>query len=676
MYLSKIRIQNFKVFEDVTIMFNSDLNVLTGANNSGKSTVLEAISLWNSCFYRLINRVDRAIKSKEQTLASPGDYKLGYVTGRSIYAPQSASKSYFEKKDIIAVRSASHEDIHYWGNTRNRIMITATFRNHRENVPDLDIPFTIEAQAGGNYAISFPIAKDYDYRAFNSFFEQLPNPFNVIYASPIALLRGQESYKTVPQIKERVAAQSSFLVLRNRLWRLFFRSQVNIKEDFLKDLALVLNNNTFEIDIKFDSDVSVHSLVSCKINTNRNGYLTEISLVGSGTLQIIEILLAIYEDKYELNLVLLDEPDSHIHRDIQKRLISYLTTRSLGNQLIVTTHNESLIRITRPEHLFHLAGNEQSSYQPIVSQAVDSRKVGWQPTQRIKILESLGNESGYDLLNAIEADAVVLVEGKNDALYIQKIIDLKYRNFKFSNLMYWAFDGVNSIFKELAHYKKLFQSLKNKSSVWGKSVLVFDRDYLTDSERNNLQTAIQLTGNNDMGIPTYIWNAYTIEATILTDQSQLERLLFRFFQQKASQKGFTLPELSVVLQEEITTLVDNLSQRITMVANDGSLYNQRINMKNNIALATHETVFDGELGRLVPNYTNEINDKLLRYDIASFAKKEDVHQLVANTFTRLTNQEMFADNINKYFLDLLSCAEPPIWFHEWDNVVRLIEQRL
>lgn len=41
--------------------------------------------------------------------------------------------------------------------------------------------------------------------------------------------------------------------------------------------------------------------------------MTEISLVGSGILQIMEILLAIYEDKYELNLVLLDEPDSHIH---------------------------------------------------------------------------------------------------------------------------------------------------------------------------------------------------------------------------------------------------------------------------------------------------------------------------------------------------------------------------
>ena len=163
MYLSKIRIQNFKVFEDVTIMFNSDLNVLTGANNSGKSSVLEAISLWNSCFYRLIHRVDRVI-----TKESVYSYRL-----------QNSDKSYIERKDIVAVRSASHEDIHYWGNTENPITITATFRSQRENVLDLDIPFEIELQTNGGYAISFAVAKDYDYRVFNSFFEQLPKPFNV-----------------------------------------------------------------------------------------------------------------------------------------------------------------------------------------------------------------------------------------------------------------------------------------------------------------------------------------------------------------------------------------------------------------------------------------------------------------------------------------------------------------
>jgi putative ATP-dependent endonuclease of OLD family len=45
MYISKIRIQNYRCFEDTTIEFNKGLNVLIGENNSGKTSVLKALRL-------------------------------------------------------------------------------------------------------------------------------------------------------------------------------------------------------------------------------------------------------------------------------------------------------------------------------------------------------------------------------------------------------------------------------------------------------------------------------------------------------------------------------------------------------------------------------------------------------------------------------------------------------
>ncbi len=38
MYIAKIRIQNFKCFQDIEIEFNEGLNVIIGENNSGKTT--------------------------------------------------------------------------------------------------------------------------------------------------------------------------------------------------------------------------------------------------------------------------------------------------------------------------------------------------------------------------------------------------------------------------------------------------------------------------------------------------------------------------------------------------------------------------------------------------------------------------------------------------------------
>ena len=43
--LKKIYIQNYKIFNKFDLEFNNDLNIIVGDNESGKSTILEAINL-------------------------------------------------------------------------------------------------------------------------------------------------------------------------------------------------------------------------------------------------------------------------------------------------------------------------------------------------------------------------------------------------------------------------------------------------------------------------------------------------------------------------------------------------------------------------------------------------------------------------------------------------------
>lgn len=45
MYISKLRILNYKSFSDFSIEFNNGLSVIIGENNIGKSNVLDALSL-------------------------------------------------------------------------------------------------------------------------------------------------------------------------------------------------------------------------------------------------------------------------------------------------------------------------------------------------------------------------------------------------------------------------------------------------------------------------------------------------------------------------------------------------------------------------------------------------------------------------------------------------------
>ena len=52
MHINKIIITNYKKFENKTFNFNKDINILVGDNDSGKSTILEAIEICFNCSYR------------------------------------------------------------------------------------------------------------------------------------------------------------------------------------------------------------------------------------------------------------------------------------------------------------------------------------------------------------------------------------------------------------------------------------------------------------------------------------------------------------------------------------------------------------------------------------------------------------------------------------------------
>ena len=45
MYISKIKITNFRNFKDKEIIFNDGVNVIIGHNNAGKTNLIKALSL-------------------------------------------------------------------------------------------------------------------------------------------------------------------------------------------------------------------------------------------------------------------------------------------------------------------------------------------------------------------------------------------------------------------------------------------------------------------------------------------------------------------------------------------------------------------------------------------------------------------------------------------------------
>ncbi|EMD3264237.1 AAA family ATPase, partial [Escherichia coli] len=49
MYIKKVELKKFKKYKNSTIQLNDELSLLVGGNNSGKSSLLQAMATWQFC---------------------------------------------------------------------------------------------------------------------------------------------------------------------------------------------------------------------------------------------------------------------------------------------------------------------------------------------------------------------------------------------------------------------------------------------------------------------------------------------------------------------------------------------------------------------------------------------------------------------------------------------------
>jgi hypothetical protein len=650
MHIRKLTIENFKSFDKAEFHFDPVLNVLTGVNNSGKTTVLEAVALWAECFGKRLWRVgkDDAKKGLKR-----GQYRLDY-------------QYYYDA--LSSVRCPSHADVFRDLSTETPIALEAVLEHEGD---ELAVGFSIKHARGGNYAIelldgqSFPVVK------LNEFFVAFPDPIYVVYASPVAALLSGEDFQTLPKIRHEVRTRQSMHVLRNRLYEL--RKDAVGLANFLRDLDQILQKQaTFSFHNDETTDVENQVLLAI----GPNDVAKDISLVGSGTLQIIELLLALYAPERrksgprgpDLNIVLLDEPDSYIHRDIQRRLIDKLTEFRDRTQVFVTSHNESLIRSTPSQHLFHLEPGSSKIYEPIYKTKADSQKKGLQPSPQLKILKSLGYETSIDFLNALEAERLVLVEGEDDARFIQAIVEGQVTPHVPFAAMYWSFEGIDTMFQRVGIYREIFEQFKNDRTLWEKAVLAFDRDSMTIRQRDGVVQAL----SKRLGIPVYASTSYTMEATVLSEPDKLQQLLGRLLEKEEGQTP-DAAKLGVLMGAGIDELVEKLRERVKDDLFLKELFHRMKNRRGQLeALGLKKSILP-EDASIQLDYAAFANLALAERKVHLLANKDDVLALVEGVHRGL-GLTFQPDRLFERLVDTATRSTLSTWFDEWKELRAAIKK--
>lgn len=325
MRIKGITIENFKAFAKVKIETNENFNFIVGENNIGKSTVLEAIQLWKSGY-------DAVVQNNSTSF-------YGQNTPR-----------YLPFDNLFFLRLSTINDI-FNNKSKKKLSITLDF-NHEE----IDYSLKITLEKPGSIDTYFRVK--YSVAPFNRFKDKIIelglNLRNVIFlyqTRPIFHSIKNEPFYNNAQLMKKISLGKSHEVIRNKI----------LKSEHPDDKFIALEtrlNRVFNSNIKFrwkNSNRQDHEFVKITIQEGTKKEI-DLSLIGSGILQVIEIfstLEFISNRDHCLNILLIDEPDSHIHANLQSNLIDELRLDTT-NQVFLISHNERLINKAEDGELFYI----------------------------------------------------------------------------------------------------------------------------------------------------------------------------------------------------------------------------------------------------------------------------------------------------------------------------------
>lgn len=167
-----------------------------------------------------------------------------------------------------------------------------------------------------------------------------------------------------------------------------------------------------------------------------HGETITIDRLGSGFQKIFVILLYALHPDYQL--LLLDEPENHLHPALIKKLVNVLGSRAT-NQIIMTTHSPLFITPQNLHQVYRVARTAELGTH-YYSMMVSNRQINRQ---------RLVQELNADNLEIFFADRVLIVEGVSDRILMRSLLDRFYHGSLEIKVIFTNGKGNSDVYVEI-----------------------------------------------------------------------------------------------------------------------------------------------------------------------------------------------------------------------------------
>lgn len=390
MTINKIVVRNYKLLKNDVIPLNPDVNIFIGDNDSGKSTILEALCILTT---GKLNgyAFERQLKANMFTSTVRTEYIQKIQNGERIFPPEIIFEAYFDGDPIykgsnntLSEQEAIGINITVHLAEKN----TELYKQMVKNGDIRDIPIEL-------YTV------DYHYFNGDSFtFTYRYSPFKSVFIDTTRKdYGGLVDHFVSDSISDTLTAdQIRDLSIAYGVSRRSFHDNETVKQlnEAVRQKA-VIKGRDVSLDLREDDSEAWKRQMSIVVDAIPFEY------VGFGTQNTIKIELALRNADEQADIVLMEEPENNLSFSNMAVLVDHIT-ESKGKQVFISTHSSYIANKLSLSNVILVRAGVVSPYSAL-------------PDDTKKYFVKL---PGYDTLRFILATKVVLVEGPTDDLIIQR----------------------------------------------------------------------------------------------------------------------------------------------------------------------------------------------------------------------------------------------------------------